>query len=122
MARFKADENLPLRVVRLFRERGHDVHTVEDEALAGAPDPHVAAAARAEGRCVLSLDTDFADIRFFPPGVGPGIVVLRPGAQDAPTVQAVAEQLLIALEEQEVGHDLWIVDRNRIRVRGPRGS
>ena len=35
LARFKLDENLPRDAEVLLRQRGHDVHTVLDEQLAG---------------------------------------------------------------------------------------
>ncbi len=44
--RFKADENISDRVIRLLRERRHDVVTVAEEKLVGASDTRVAAAAR----------------------------------------------------------------------------
>lgn len=36
--RFKADENIPHRVVAFLVERGHDVRTVAGEELIGASD------------------------------------------------------------------------------------
>jgi Domain of unknown function (DUF5615) len=36
--RFKLDEDTPLRLAALLRERGHDADTVQDENLTGASD------------------------------------------------------------------------------------
>ena len=48
--RFKVDQNLPAEVADALRTAGHNAETVYEESLAGAPDPQVAEAARAEER------------------------------------------------------------------------
>jgi predicted nuclease of predicted toxin-antitoxin system len=60
--RFQVDENLPAAVAELLRSAGHDAATVRDEGLAGHEDADVAVAAQREGRAVVTLDTDFANI------------------------------------------------------------
>ena len=83
--RFKLDENVPVDAVVLLAAAGYHSHTVYDEQLAGAPDPEVAAACRAEGRVLVTLDLDFSDVRAYAPGTHAGIVVLRPPAPDRGT-------------------------------------
>ena len=75
--RFKLDENLPLQLKRLFTEAGHDVATVLDEGLGGAADAELASVCLLEERVLVTQDGDFADIRMYPPGRYPGIVILR---------------------------------------------
>ena len=75
--RFKLDENLPVSSAAILASSGHDVDTVGQEGLSGAPDPDVVAAATAVGRVLISLDVGLADIRAYPPGSHAGIVVLR---------------------------------------------
>jgi predicted nuclease of predicted toxin-antitoxin system len=75
--RFKADENIPARVVRLLQEHGHDVATVPEEGLVGTPDDRVSEAAASEHRAVITLDRGFADVRRYPPGTHPGIFVVH---------------------------------------------
>ena len=65
--RFKLDENLPAELANLFGEVGHDASTVLDQRLGGATDPSVASACVREQRAIVTLDTDFADIRTYPP-------------------------------------------------------
>jgi predicted nuclease of predicted toxin-antitoxin system len=74
----KLDENLGRSPQRFLEERGHDADNVYDEALSGASDPGVWKAAGREGRFLITLDTDFADVRQYPPGTHPGILLLRP--------------------------------------------
>src|SRR5271169_1117290 len=62
---------------------GHDVDTVADEGLIGAPDRDVVAAATAAGRTLISLDRGLGDIRAHPPGSHAGVVVLRLTDQSA---------------------------------------
>jgi hypothetical protein len=45
--KFKLDENLPISSAAILSSAGHDVDTVIDEGLIGAPDQDVTAAAHA---------------------------------------------------------------------------
>ena len=115
--RFKTDENLPVEVARLFTSHGHDATTVEEQDLGGTTDPEVAAACGSEGRILVTLDTDFSDIRQYPPGSHPGIIVFRISRQDKVSILGVTRRLLQALTDQDPRGVLWIVDNRRIRVR-----
>ncbi len=79
--KFKTDENMPVEAADDLRQAGHDAVTVTDQQLAGQPDVRVADACRAEGRAVMTLDLDFADIRVYPPSDYAGIIVLRPSVR-----------------------------------------
>ena len=78
--RFKTDENLPREVADYLVQSGHDALRVDEQGLAGVADPGVAAVCLVERRAIVTLDTDFMDIRRFPPeqysqgtsGVGSG--------------------------------------------------
>lgn len=60
--RFKLDENLPGDAEALLESSGYDAETVLGERLGGGPDLEVLDASRAEGRILVTLDLDFADI------------------------------------------------------------
>ncbi len=66
---------------------------------------------------LITLDLDFADIRAYPPGTHPGIVVLRPRNQVVTTITALVPTLLGHLTVEAVQGSLWIVDESGIRVR-----
>jgi len=115
--RFKIDENLPVEVVELLTSSGHDALSVVDQGMSGAGDPEVAEICVSEDRCLVTLDTDFSDIRAYPPGSHPGIIVFRLTQQDKRSVLAVCTRLLATLDSQVPDGALWVVDERRIRVR-----
>lgn len=118
--RVKLDESLPASARAAVVALGHDVETVPDEGLAGATDEAVTAAAHREDRFLITLDRGMGDVRTYPPGSHPGILVLR--AEDQQT-RAVVD----ALEAFFANHDLdqfagciVVVRGHLVRVRRPR--
>ena len=75
--KLKLDENLGSRIAGLIAEAGPDAETVAQENLSGTNDGRLLQVCIAEGRCLISLDLDFADVLRFPPRNTPGIAVLR---------------------------------------------
>jgi predicted nuclease of predicted toxin-antitoxin system len=116
--RFKIDENLTIEVAEMLRSAGHDAMTVVEQQMKGWMDPGVAQVRQAEGRVLISLDTDFVDVRTYPPQEYPGILVLRLKRQDKLGImKAFARALRIFPLEPIVGR-LWIVEEERVRIRG----
>jgi predicted nuclease of predicted toxin-antitoxin system len=115
--RFKLDENLPELVCQTLTELGHDPHTVRHEQLSGAPDPAVLKACVDEGRVLITLDLDFADIRAYPPGSHRGIWVLRPAKQTFGAIDGLVRAAVRLSDLEPVDHQLWIIDEQRIRIR-----
>jgi predicted nuclease of predicted toxin-antitoxin system len=114
--RFKLDENLPRAAEVLLRELGHPVETVLAECLGGRPDADVLKAANAEGRILVTLDLDFADIRRYPPSAYAGIWILRPRRQTIDDVLGLLRGALLVLETEPCQKRLWIVERERVRI------
>jgi len=117
MLRFKVDENLPNEVAAPLIDAGHDAQSVPGEQLSGHADLDVANACRTEGRTLITLDLDFADIRTYAPADYPGIVVLRLSRLDRDRVMAVILRLLPALNQEQLTKSLWIVDESTVRIR-----
>jgi predicted nuclease of predicted toxin-antitoxin system len=115
--KFKTDENLPAEVADHFRQAGFDAMSVVEQRLSGAPDARVAAVCHDEGRVVVTLDLDFADIPAHPPGSGPGVIILRPRTQARADVLALAARVIAVLEAERASGNLWIVDEQRLRIR-----
>jgi len=116
--KFKVDENLPVEAAELLRQEGHETLTVSEQALSGSPDADIASACRREGRDLVTLDKGFADIRLYPPEQFPGLIVLRLDRQDRQHVLAVLGRLLSVFSSELVEGHLWIVEEERIRIRG----
>jgi predicted nuclease of predicted toxin-antitoxin system len=114
--RFKLDENLPRDAEALLREAGHEVETALGEGLGGNADSKIFDACRAEGRILVTLDLDFADIRLYPPSSHPGIWVLRPPALSISNTIALLKVALAAIEKESPKHRLWIVEPGRVRI------
>jgi predicted nuclease of predicted toxin-antitoxin system len=73
------DENIHTDVVSWLRQGGRDVQTVFDHALNGGPDARILQHAHAEGRVVLTHDSDFGLIAIRGGEPFTGILYLRPG-------------------------------------------
>lgn len=115
--RFKVDENLPIEIADLLRDTGYDVLTVQDQHLGGSSDPDIASVCREENRALVTLDTDFADIRSYPPSDYPGIIVLRLRQQDKDHVLNTFESIILLFGHEKLEGNLWIVEEQRIRIR-----
>jgi predicted nuclease of predicted toxin-antitoxin system len=114
---FKVDENLPVEIADLLRQAGYDAVTVSEQHLEGSTDSAIASVCQEEGRALVTLDTDFADIRAYPPAQFPGLIVLRLHRQDKPHVLEVIERLIPLLSSEPLEHLLWIVEETRVRIR-----
>lgn len=116
--KLKVDENLAAEVAAALNRAGHDAETVYEEQLGGRPDDDILDACKAEGRALITLDLDFADIRRYPPATANGLIVLRLQHQDGPHVVGVVERIVVPLLAQHspVGA-LWVVDEKVARIR-----
>ena len=112
----KLDENMPVEAAELLRVAGWACDTVREEGLSGAEDRSVSARCQAEGRVLFTLDLDFADIRAYPPGEYPGIVVFRPVEPSRSQVLRLIEQATPLLAKEWAEHRLWIVEPGRVRI------
>jgi predicted nuclease of predicted toxin-antitoxin system len=119
--RFKVDENLPIEVAKILRVAGHDAATVLEQHLGGSDDAQLAALCQLESRILVTLDMDFSDIRNYPPADYPGLVVLRLRQQDKPYVLDLFMRLIQVLHQEPIEGRLWIVEEDRIRIRGEHG-
>ncbi len=117
--RFKLDENMPADLFAELTKDGHDVMTCHQEGIAGAVDPIVAMHAKSEDRVLATFDLDFADIRNYPPGTHPGIVVLRLLHQDVRNCVLAFSRLLISVTAADFAGNLIIVEDQRVRIRRP---
>jgi predicted nuclease of predicted toxin-antitoxin system len=99
---------------------GHDVLTAADENLLSRPDIEVAASASREGRILLSLDIEFADLRKYPPGSHPGIVLFRPASLGPLSVNRFVERFARSTDLSALSGCVAVVEPRGIRVRQPK--
>jgi predicted nuclease of predicted toxin-antitoxin system len=116
--KFKIDENLPIEVAELLRQTGYDATTVLEHDLGGSADTHLASLCQEERRVFVTLDTDFGDIRAYPPKQFYGLIVLRLRRQDKPYVLQILARLIRIFSTEPLERHLWIVEEDRIRIRG----
>jgi len=65
----------------------------------------------------MTLDLDFANLQAYPPQSNCGNVVSRSNTQDKPTLISLLKRILPVLSRRSPRHQLWIVERDRIRYR-----
>ena len=117
--KIKLDESLTRRLQSPLRELGHDVCTVADEGLLGSPDREVARSAAREERMIFALDIGFADIRDFPPGSHPGIVVFRISDPDLATLLRVIVEFARRSDLNALAGCVVMVGPGGTRIRWP---
>jgi predicted nuclease of predicted toxin-antitoxin system len=117
--KLKLDENLSRHLRPLLEALGHDVLTVADEGLLSQPDAVIAAAARAEGRILLTLDVEFADLRKYPPGDHPGIILFRPRSFGPLATNEMIRQFIRSVDLKSLAGCVVVVEPGRMRIRRP---
>lgn len=85
--------------------------------MVGCLDPQLASVCKSEGRSILTLDLDFADIRTYPPREYHGIVLLRPRNQSKRSVIELLEKMLPLLTSETLLGHLWILEETGLRIR-----
>ena len=120
--KIKLDENIPLLLVTLLNELGHDVHTLHDERLIGHADREIWEAAQKESRFLITQDLDFSDSRPFAPGTHDGILLVR---LRSPNRRDLAAQIGDLFQRENVSQ--WagcfvVATERKIRVLKPKRS
>ncbi len=115
--KFKIDENLPVEFAELLREAHYDAFTVVEQKLEGQPDENIAAICSHEERILITLDTDFTDIRVYPPCKYPGFIVFRVYKQDKYHLINLLKELIPLFKKEPISHQLWIVEEDKLRIR-----
>ena len=117
--KIKLDENLSRHLQDPLSQLGHDVSTALEEGLLGKIDVEIGAIAKSEDRIIFTLDLDFADLRKFPPGSHPGVVLFRPRSMGPSAVNQFVLKFSKETDLTRLARCLVIVEPHRIRVRRP---
>ncbi|HMW07963.1 MAG TPA: DUF5615 family PIN-like protein [Leptospiraceae bacterium] len=115
--KFKIDENLPIEIAELLREKNFQADTVNEENLSGVKDSIISDTCKKEDRILVTLDLDFSDIRNYPPIKYPGFIVLRLKSQDKESIINVFKKFIPFIQEENIQNKLCILEENKVRIR-----
>ena len=112
------DENLsPLHAAEL-RTQGHDAIAVLEADLSGATDERVMRFAVDNGRVLVTLDADFANVIRFPPEQTLGVIRLKLHPPAEESIRQAIRRALLFLGNIDITGRLAVVDEDKIRIRG----
>ena len=115
--RFLVDECLSIRLAPLLAEAGHDAVHVTDRGLEGHADHEVLATAAAEGRVLLSADTDFGEILARSNDATPSVILFRRADQTAAALAELLSANLEAIADDLMHGAFVVITEDRIRIR-----
>jgi predicted nuclease of predicted toxin-antitoxin system len=115
----KLDENLGQGHLEFLLSAGYDAHSVHGEGLTGATDSALWDHVCREDRLLVTLDTDFSDIRRFPLGSHPGILLLRCRSHGSRTVLGILKRVLKEQALESFCGCLAVADEVHTRIRRP---
>ncbi len=118
--RFLLDQNLRVHTKEFLRQLGYDVVDTRDLGLSRATDREIVEAAVREGRIIVTYNSDFGDIRDFPPGSYPGVIRLRVHPQTDEVLHPLLAEFLSNVEPEQLRGALVILDNIKARIRKPR--
>ena len=122
MISVKLDENLGRSHVELLREAGYTAERVHEQGLSGVDDAKLWKHVCDEDRFFITLDLDFSDIRQFPPGGHPGLLLLRSRNRSRGTTLEVLTHVLQEHSLETLAGCLVVADEHRTRIRRPPSS
>ena len=111
------DENLSPLHAQTLRELGHDAVSVTECGLSGADDSAVRTFAIENGRILVTLDADFANVLRYPPSGSLGVIRLRIHPPTEAGVDALLRSAIPKLAQIDLDGKLAIADNKRIRIR-----
>lgn len=116
--KFKIDENISKSAAYLLNDHGHEAETVFFENITGIKDEELIEICKSENRCLITLDHDFSDLKKYPPENYPGIILLKVKFLGKAEVNQLIQRLLPLLDTEKIVSTLWIVDQEKIKIRG----
>jgi len=112
--KIKLDHNISRHLKDRLEKFGHDVDTAFDEGLAGATDKELLH--EASNRILFTLDTDFLNLKIYPPGNHGGVVVFRPTRQGALEIIKIVQAFVRSADLRKYRRRTAVVERTRIRI------
>ena len=115
--KIKLDECIHLDVAAFLTDQNLDVHTVHDEALAGASDRKLLQVVQAEKRVLITLDKGIGNVNVYPPENYSGLVLLRPRAGSRDAIIRLLKPNLTRLFQSSLSGRLIVVTELGLRIR-----
>jgi predicted nuclease of predicted toxin-antitoxin system len=115
--KFLADMGISLRTVMWLRSCGYDVVHLRDEGLQRLPDNEILIKARAEGRILLTVDLDFAQILAVSGENLPSVILFRLGNENYNAINERLTQILCESQEDIELGAIISVSNETFRVR-----
>lgn len=116
MARILVDENIPKSVQRWLEDLGHDVVRPSDVGLKGVKDNIIIEAAIGDGRVIVTLDLDFAEIYYGSTRDKIAVVVIRIHPPTPENIKNVLSKALKKIDLGRVTKGLIIISRKKVRI------
>ncbi len=113
----KLDEDLPDRLEEILEKFGYPTSTVCGQGWGGTKDSVLWPKVKAEDRFFITADKGFGDLRLFPPGTHPGILVLRPDKESVLAFVELIESILRDRRLESLACFVTVATPRGIRVR-----
>ncbi len=113
----KLDEDLPDRLADAVEKHGYAGATVRGQSWSGLKDPLLWSKVNAEGCFFVTADKGFSDLRSFPPGTHPGILILRPDKESVLDFTALLESVLRSRRLESLAGFVTVANSRGVRIR-----
>jgi predicted nuclease of predicted toxin-antitoxin system len=116
--RFIADENVAGFVTQSLVDAGHDVVSVHDVKLTGAPDDAIIRFGIDKDRVIITHDRDFGGLLRYPARENSGVLLIRLRLPSPKNVWGALQRTLDSLDETKIRGRVVVIEDARIRVSG----
>ncbi|WP_017319094.1 DUF5615 family PIN-like protein [Mastigocladopsis repens] len=115
--KFLADMGISLRTVAWLRDAGYDTVYLREEDLQRLPDDEILLKARTEGRIVLTVDLDFAQLLAVGGETLPSVILFRLGNENYETIHERLTKVLSQCRQDLETGAIVSVSNETFRVR-----
>lgn len=115
--KFLIDENVPFKLAKEILKQYPKSKYVLDSDLRGKSDKSLFEFAKKEGFIIITFDTDFLDILFYPLENSSGRIILRYKSLKINEVIEKTLKVLKILENKNIKNSIVIASSNKIRIK-----